>query len=147
MWDLSVALRNDGIDCTVDEHFVSPSERWPRWMKNQIHESEYVLVVATETYKRRYDGKDEAGKGLGSKWEGFIITQELYESEGRNDKFIPVVFSREDVRYIPLELQGATHYDLSIPGSYDNLFRHLTSQPARIKPPVRTDEFGPSAGN
>jgi hypothetical protein len=136
VWELSAALRNDGIDCTIDEQLFSPPEGWPRWSRDQIHESQFVLVVATETYKRRYEGKDEPGKGLGAKWEGFVITQELYETEGKNSKFIPIVFSREDAYHIPLELQGATRYDLGIPANYDRLFRHLTNQPARVVPPV-----------
>ena len=88
VWELSAALRNDGIDCTIDEQLFSPPEGWPRWSKDQIHESKFVLVVATETYKTRYEGKDAPGEGLGAKWEGFVITQELYETEGKNDKFI-----------------------------------------------------------
>ena len=73
---------------------------------------------------------------MGAKWEGFVITQELYEAEAKNIKFIPVVFTPEDAQHIPSELRGATRYDLSIPEAYDNLFRHLTNQPARVKSPV-----------
>ena len=134
VWDLSAALRKDNIECTIDQYLFSPAEGWPRWGKSQIRGSQFVLVVATEAYERRYDGREEPGKGLGATWEGFVITQELYESEGMNEKFIPVVFSREDARYIPLELRGATWYDF--PGSYDKLLRHLKNKPARPKPPL-----------
>ena len=48
----------------------------------------------------------------------------------------PWVFSPQDAEHIPLELRGATRYDLSHPGAYDNLFRHLTNQPAREKSEV-----------
>ena len=78
-------------------------------------------------------GKDATGTGLGAKWEGFVITQELYEAEGKNIRFIPVVFTLEDAQHIPLELKCATHYVLSNPEAYDNLFRHLTNQPIHIK--------------
>jgi tetratricopeptide (TPR) repeat protein len=136
VWDLCERLRNDGIDCRIDQHEFSPPEGWPRWCRNQVQESQFVLVVCTETYKRRYEGKEVAGTGLGAKWEGFVITQDLYEAEGKNIKFIPVVFTPDDAQHIPLELRGATHYDLSIPEAYDNLFRHLTNQRAREKSPV-----------
>ena len=136
VWDLCERLRNDGIDCRIDQHEFSPPEGWPRWCRNQVQESQFVLVVCTETYKRRYDGKDATGRGLGAKWEGFVITQELYEAEGKNIKFIPVVYIPDDAQHIPLELRGATHYDLSVPEAYDSLFRHLTNQPARGKSPV-----------
>jgi hypothetical protein len=29
---LSNRLRNDGIDCSIDQYEVSPPEGWPRWM-------------------------------------------------------------------------------------------------------------------
>jgi tetratricopeptide (TPR) repeat protein len=136
VWDLCERLRNDGIDCRIDQHEFSPPEGWPRWCRNQVQESQFVLVVCTETYEKRYEGKAPAGEGKGAKWEGFIITLELYEAEARNDKFIAVVFSSQDAQHIPLELRGAAHYDLSGPEGYDNLFRHLTNQPARKKSAV-----------
>jgi tetratricopeptide (TPR) repeat protein len=136
VWELCERLRLDGIDCRVDQHEFSPPEGWPRWCRNQVQESQFVLVVCTETYKQRYEGKAPAGEGKGAKWEGFIITLELYEAEGRNTKFIPVVFSPQDAQNIPLELRAATHYNLSAPEAYDNLFRHLTNRPAHEKSPV-----------
>jgi tetratricopeptide (TPR) repeat protein/energy-coupling factor transporter ATP-binding protein EcfA2 len=136
VWDLCERLRNDGIDCRIDQHEFSPPEGWPRWCRNQVQESQFVLVVCTQTYKRRHEGKAPAGKGKGANWEGFIITLELYEAEGRNTKFIPVVFSSQDAQHIPPELRGSTRYDLSTPEGYDNLFRHLTNQPAREKSSV-----------
>ena len=138
VWELCERLRHDGVDCRIDQHEFSPPEGWPRWCRNQVQESQFVLVVCTETYKQRYEGKAPAGEGKGAKWEGFVITLELYEAEGRNTKFIPVVFSPQDAQHIPLELRGATRYDLSIPEAYDNLFRHVTNQPAREKSPVAT---------
>ncbi|HXX21851.1 MAG TPA: tetratricopeptide repeat protein [Terriglobia bacterium] len=136
VWGLCERLRNDGIDCRIDQHEVSPPEGWPRWCRNQVQESQFVLVVCTEKYKERYEGKAPAGEGKGAKWEGFIITLELYEAEGKNTKFIPVVFSSQDADFIPQELRAATHYDLSAPEGYDNLFRHLTDQPTRKKSAV-----------
>jgi hypothetical protein len=136
VWDLCERLRKDGIDCWIDQHEFSPPEGWPRWCRNQVQESQFVLVACTETYKQRYEGKAPAGEGRGSKWEGFIITSELYEAEGRNAKFIPVVFSPQDAQHIPLEPQAATHYDLSTLDGYGKLFRHVTNQPAREKWPL-----------
>ncbi len=132
VWELSEQLRGDGVDCRIDQHEESPAEGWPRWCRNQVQESQFVLIACTETYRRRYEGKEEAGKGLGGQWEGFVITQELYEAEGENTKFIPIVFTSGDGQYIPIELRGTTHYELSTPEGYEKLFRRVTSQPARI---------------
>lgn len=49
-----------------------------------------------------YEGKAASGRGRGSKWEGFVIGQELYEAEGKNKKFIPIVFLSSDKQFIPI---------------------------------------------
>jgi len=131
VWNLSERLRGDGVDCRIDQHEESPPEGWPRWCRNQVQESQFVLVACTETYQRRYEGKEEAGKGLGGQWEGFVITLELYKKAAKNDKFIPLIFSAGDAKYIPDELIGATYYNPSATDGYDKLFRRLTTQPAR----------------
>jgi hypothetical protein len=47
---LSNRLRGEGIDCTIDQYLLVPPEGWPRWMEKQIRESDFVLMVCTETY-------------------------------------------------------------------------------------------------
>lgn len=133
VFELSETLRSEGIDCSIDQYELSPPEGWPRWTRNQIQQAEFVLVVCTETYKRRFEGSEPFGRGPGSKWEGAIITQELYDSEGRNTKFIPIVFDPEDVEHIPTEMRGGTYYVLNSETEYDDLYRHLTNQPKAVK--------------
>ena len=105
---ISDRLRADGIDCHIDQYEESPPEGWPRWMVNQIEDADLVLVVCTETYERQFRGREEAGKGLGARWEGAIITQEIYQAEAHNTMFIPVLLSPNDSAYIPIVLRGAT---------------------------------------
>lgn len=131
---LSNRLRKEGIDCHIDR-YESPPPGWlPDWMRNQIEAAEFVLVVCTKTYLRRFRKEEAAGQGKGVKWESIIITSEMYWSDSTNDKFIPVVFSPEDAGYIPTELRGAIHYDLSNASDYEDLYRHLTNQPKHEKP-------------
>lgn len=132
---LSDRLRADGIDCIIDQYEISPSEGWPRWCNRMIEEVDFVLVICTETYERRFKGKELPGKGKGAIWEGMIITQELYDSQGRNEKFIPVIFTPDDEIHIPTILRGATNYNPNTKEDYESLYRHLTNQP-HIKKPV-----------
>jgi hypothetical protein len=131
VWNLSERLRQDGVDCRIDQYEESPAEGWPRWCSNHVDEAEFVLIVCTEIYQRRYEGKDKPGTGRGVKWEGHIITQELYEADARNTKFIPVVFSASDSTHIPKELRSATNYNIHTEQDYEKLFRRLTNQPER----------------
>jgi hypothetical protein len=132
--ELSDRLRNDGIDCHIDQYEESPSEGWPRWMNNQIKAAKSVLVVCTEDYNRRFSGMEDTGKGLGVRWEGAIITQEIYDAETRNNIFIPVLFSPNDSAFIPTILRSVTHYQIDTPKGYEALYRRLTVQPLTLKP-------------
>ena len=100
-----------------------------------MQEAQFVLIACTEAYHRRYEGKEDAGKGLGGQWEGFVITQELYEAEGKNTKVIAIVFSSSDKQHIPLELRPFSFYDPAA-GGYEKLFRRLTAQPERKASPI-----------
>jgi tetratricopeptide (TPR) repeat protein len=131
---LSNRLRSEGIDCCIDQYEQSPAEGWPRWCSRQVERSDFVLVTCTETYLRRFKAEEATGVGLGATWEGHIITQELYNAQGKNRKFIPIIFLREDAAHIPIVLQGATCY--AVPDAYESLYRRLTDRPLITKPPL-----------
>jgi tetratricopeptide (TPR) repeat protein len=131
---LSNHLRAKGIDCSIDQYEESPPEGWPQWCDNQVEESRFVLVACTDTYLRRFKGKGEPRKGLGATWEGHIVTQELYNAQGKNEKFIPVVLSQQDGDFIPVTLQSATCYDAADAQGLEKLYRRLTGQPSILKP-------------
>jgi hypothetical protein len=134
--ELADRLRTDGVDCDLDQYIhQSPPEGWPKWMMRQVAGARFVLVVCTERYCQRVTTDDAAG-GQGSRWEGALITQELYDSGGANSKFIPIVFDPADSQFRPPFLRGATFYDLASVEGYDRLFRHITDQPSVVKPPL-----------
>jgi hypothetical protein len=130
--ELSDQLRTDGIDCTIDQYETSPAEGWPKWMDRQIENSDFVIVVCTETYLRRAKGEEEKGKGLGVKWESTLTYQDIYDADSMNTRFIPVLFEDGKVEHIPKPLKGATYYRLS--QQYEVLYRRLTNQPRTTKP-------------
>jgi hypothetical protein len=124
--ELSDHLRDEAVDSNIDQYEQSPPEGWPRWMMRQIREADFVLVVCTETYRRRFEGDEEPGRGRGGIWEGAILTQHLYEDQAKNTRFIPLVFSSQEESSIPIVLRSATHYRMDVEGEYDRLYRHLT---------------------
>jgi hypothetical protein len=107
----------------------------------QIRGSDFVLVVCTEKYQSRYEKKEQSGQGQGATWEGGLIISELYSGEGINKKHIPILLSPEGEQYIPQSLRAYTvyrlyseSYDPSIAGGFQDLYRHLTGQPAHLAP-------------
>ncbi|MFD5782651.1 toll/interleukin-1 receptor domain-containing protein [Streptomyces sp. NPDC126933] len=95
-------LRRAGIDAWIDqfdEH--NPPESWPDWMRREIDKSDFVIVVVTENYVHRFNRETGPGIGSGVRWEGALITADLYHSRRERAKFIPVVLRVEDASLIP----------------------------------------------
>lgn len=136
VFGLAERLRKDGLVCVIDLHINgSPSEGWQRWMENQIETADFVLLVCTETYLRRYRGHEtDESKGKGVTFEGVVISQSLYDAYYHNVKFVPVLPEGGDPNHVPLPLKSFTAYTLN--EQYDRLYRHLTGQPEYIASPV-----------
>ncbi len=132
--DFSIRLRAEGVDAMMDQWMESPPEGWPRWMLGRIQNSDYVLVVYTKGY---YDKINQTGKiveGLGARAEDQLITQEIFDNGGLNEKIIPIIFDSADLVYVPMNLKPYTRYCLD--AEYDKLYRRLTQQPLSVPPPV-----------
>jgi hypothetical protein len=128
---LSESLRSGAVDCNIDQYMEAtpPPKGWPLWMEDSIEQSDFVLVVCSELYLRRFKKEESPGTGLGAQWEGGLITQEIYEQGGGNIKFIPILFDSNDQKFIPSILRSTTYYDLSKEDGYERLYRRLTGQP------------------
>ncbi|NEZ64372.1 TIR domain-containing protein [Leptolyngbyaceae cyanobacterium CCMR0082] len=141
--ELANRLCEHGIDANLDQYEESPPEGWQRWMLNQVESSDYVLVICSETYNRRFRAKEEVGRGRGVTWEGGVIIDELHHVQAKNLKFIPVTFTDNDSHHIPSPLASATVYNLSQSDGYEHLYRRLTDQPFTKKPqlgkPIKLD--------
>lgn len=129
--DFSNKLRANGIDSNIDQYEENPDMGWPIWMEQQIEASDYVLVVATKTYLDKFL---QAQQGKGVSWEICSIYQSLYNLQGHNDKFIPVVFNEKDKEYILKALQPYTNYNVIT--QFDKLINRLKGIKNIKKPPV-----------
>lgn len=129
---LSDQLRVDGLDCQIDQYVNGfPPEGWQRWMENQLEAAEYVLLVCTENYLKRYRGQETLG-GKGVNFEGIVISQHLYDAYYHNTKFIPVIPDIGSFEHVPIVLRGFNTYTLQ--RDYAALYRYLTQKPEHIAP-------------
>jgi hypothetical protein len=99
-------------------------------MERQIEQADFILIVCTAAYLRRYRGEEQPGKGLGATWEAVLSRQELYEAQGKSKKFVPVLFEGAPSEAIPKVLRQYTYYVLM--DGYERLLRYLTNQPAIV---------------
>lgn len=132
---LANTLRDEGFDADLDQYYSN--QNWPAWMEGKIEWADKVLVICTEIYLKRWDGREVAGVGLGAKFESLLTRQDLYEAEGMNKKFIPCCFASDDLIYIPKPLRPYTRVVLKGVDAIANLKRVIEDIPPAKKPPVR----------
>lgn len=133
--DLCNRLREDGIDAEIDQYVDSPEDGWPAWCEQQIASADFVLMICTETYRRRVSGHEAPESGMGVLWEARIIRQLIYDAGATTDKFIPVLLEGGSPDHIPTAVKGATRWRMDAPGGYEGLIRQITRQP-KVKKPV-----------
>jgi hypothetical protein len=119
--EFALRLRSDGVEIIIDQTHLDLGARSPEFMERSVRDSSRVLVICTETYKRRFDNR-EGGAG----YEGHIITGEIVNEVGRN-KFIPVLRSGDWKSAMPTALSGVIGVDLRNDSTqeYRNLVRNL----------------------
>lgn len=139
---LSHSLRQDGIHADLDQYHLSPPEGWPAWVSNQLATADFVIIVCTELFFRRFRGEDKASIGLGVEFEGALLQETIFndsssfEAGRKTTKYLPVVFSIADSAYIPPQFRGLTFYNLTGPEGYEFLYRTLANQPKSATSPI-----------
>jgi len=95
------ALRGHGIDaiCYLQKDWYD--EGFILWMEKEIKTATWILMVCTELYRKRSEGEEAEGKGLGVIWESRIIRNLLHQSGETNHKFIPIVLEAAHRKYVP----------------------------------------------
>jgi len=129
-------LRSEGIDANIDLYEESPTEGWPRWMENQINNSDFVLVVSSKSYFEKCYSESNKGKGIS--WEVNIVYQHIYDATTINTKFIPVYFDKDEEQYILTPLKSFTFYNVGEKEWFDKLYWRLRGVSNTQKPPLGT---------
>jgi hypothetical protein len=150
--EFAARLKSDGIDARIDTDVdLDPPEGWPNYSQNQIEDADHVILICTETYRRRFDGKEQPDRGKGVTFEGRLIKQEIFDSQGRAKKFIPVILNVEDVAHIPSLLRDRGRYainqdtDAAAALGYQALLRRLSLTPS-LAPSSPKPSLAPNPG-
>lgn len=137
---LWLALRSNGIDAKLDRPAAANRQDWSLWMADQIRDADFILVVASQAYRRRAQGQASADDGRGVQWEARLIRDAFYAQQDQLNRFVPVVLPGHTVADIPDFLAPATtttYYvaDFS-PSGLEPLLRLLFDQPEEVEPPL-----------
>lgn len=104
--DLATKLREGGIEVVLDQWHLELGARVPEFMERAVRDSDCVLVICTEAYRRRFDNRTG-----GAGYEGHIITGEIIREVGSN-KFIPILRRGNWESAVPTALAGVRGVDL-----------------------------------
>ena len=145
-WVNSLAdkLLADGIEAIIDSYDVSPGDRLPKFMERSIKDSDYVIIICTEEYKRKANNRE---KGVG--YESHIISAELYNNH--NDrKFIPIIRQGDFNTAVPTYLDGKLAIDLRGNPFNETSYKDLIASIFKVKKkpkvgirPYYLDEYEP----
>jgi len=130
---LADRLRRDGIDAMYDGYSRSPAEGWSAWNRAQLESSDFVLVVASPEYRRRFDDPEISNLGPGRRWEARSIRAALYDKDS-SPRFLPILFDGASTDDIPKALR--TRQFVRIPSDLEILERNLLGLGSEHSPQI-----------
>lgn len=122
----ATSLVEDGIDVVLDKWDLSEGNDTYAFMEKCVTDQSItnVLMLLDPIYAEKADGR-RGGVGI----ETQIISAEVY-GKVEQDKFIPIVFARNDNGEIckPTYLKSCLHFDLSNEDCYDTEYQRLVKR-------------------
>jgi hypothetical protein len=136
----TTTLRQRGVDAVLDQWELSPGDDLPHFMETQLAQSDFALMICTETYVE----KANAGKG-GVGYEKMILTGSLLQQIDES-KVIPII-RQNGTKFLPTFHGTKVYVDFSKDDeaeyAFDELLRKLLNAPLYEKPELGTNPFRP----
>ncbi|MCA8323800.1 toll/interleukin-1 receptor domain-containing protein [Burkholderia cepacia] len=130
---LATALRRDGIDVILDQWHLGLGEELSAFMIKAVRDSDRVLMICTEQYVSKADGR-QGGVG----YEQMLVSSFILRDVGTS-KFIPIVRrNAAGSAFVPQDLAGRKYLDLTdgahSKDAYRELVRELHNIPVALPP-------------
>lgn len=135
--NLAKRLVENGIDVKLDKWDLKEGQDKFAFMEQMVTNEKIskVLIICDKEYKRKADARSG---GVGNETE--IITPKLY-SESEQEKFIPIVFEKDETNnpYLPNYIASRIYIDLcsnneNYEDEYMKLVRNIHEKPLFQKP-------------
>ncbi len=134
---LAQSLRLRGVEANIDQYVEHDPPTWPRWMTDEIRRADFVLCLASPVYKERVEQCGDTTTGRGARWEGAILTEELYAHfPSAQSRFIAVLLDECRPESIPDVLMPVGRSYYRWPVDDEELYRRLTNQPRVVPAPL-----------
>jgi KaiC/GvpD/RAD55 family RecA-like ATPase len=121
-WVLNLAdlLTKNGLYVLLDQYDLKAGKNMNLFMENAIRESSKVLIILTPNYKLKAE-KRKGGVG----YEYSICTQNLFENQSNNKRFIPILRKGSLGESVPSYLKVFTYHDMTFEIDFESCFNGL----------------------
>lgn len=110
----ATVLRGDlGIDVRLDAWYEGNRQDWSRWALEEMDNADFVLAIASPSFRDRVDGRGDPADGRGARFEGALLREWItrHQPDGVR-RILPIVLPGNAIADIPQLLlpYAATHY-------------------------------------
>ncbi|MFD6970150.1 toll/interleukin-1 receptor domain-containing protein [Streptomyces sp. NPDC059949] len=145
---LWLRLRAEGVNAEIDLSAAEQPQRWADYMNKTIDTADFILVVASPSYKRRAEGTEDPGVGYGVAWEAAHIKHYMYTHPGTWEKrILKILLAGGTPEEFPnfLGAHTVTYYNIdpATGAGIEKLVRYMTGQHFEIPPPLGTPKRYP----
>lgn len=137
-WVLKLAnylIEKGGLNVILDQYELIAGEDMNHFMENGLETADKVLIILTEKYKEKAD-KREGGTGF----EYSMISQNLFELQSGNNKFIPILRSGNLKTSAPTYLKTKIYHEMKDDSNFEldafSLLRVIHQKPKLVKPKI-----------
>lgn len=137
---LSELLKAAGLSVVLDVWSADHRQDWYAWALREMRAADFVVVVASETYRELGDGT-AAGVNRGVQSEAALLRELVYEDRAVwLPRILPVLLPGHEIGQIPLFLQPHTASRYPVPAltgeGVAELVAVLHNRPAPARPPA-----------
>lgn len=117
---LADRLIADGVDTILDQYDCPPGTNFPYFMEQSVEQSTKTLLILTENYKEKADGRV---RGVG--YEISIISADVYAQDVNERKFIPILRQGENRNATPIFMRGIAPVDMRQDSDFEKNYQLL----------------------
>lgn len=134
-------LRETGIDTVLDLWAADVRRDWGSWAIQEMTSADFVLVVASDRYRRSGDGHGPNAEHRGLQSESAVLRDLVHgDRTAWLPKILPVILPGHEIDEIPLFLQPHTasryHVTEFTASGAEDLLRVILRQPGHIAPEI-----------
>jgi tetratricopeptide (TPR) repeat protein len=130
----------------LDENPAGPNDGWDKWSSDRALQTDYVIIIGSESWFQCFEKTQKPGTGLGAACEADDLRHRIYEAGGVIENIRVVLFDDGDARHIPGKIKR--YHRFHAKRDFQNIVRWLGGTvPVPVAPPSPAVVTKPSTPN